>query len=83
MQTPYFLNHTTFAKLDEIKVIYLKNPAVKPKAYFWEFDSFCCLSLSFLLTLVPECMLFGVFNSAVIEMIHILISSCTDFQRMS
>lgn len=60
-----------------MEVIYLKNPTVKPKECFCEPDGICC-SVPF------ACLCLNahnsVFNSAIIEMMNILNSSCANLQ---
>lgn len=59
-----------------MEVIYLKNPTVKPKECFCEPDGFCCSVPFAYLRLNAHS---SVFNSAIIEMMHVLNSSCTNF----
>lgn len=60
-----------------MEVIYLKNPTVKPNECFCEPDDFCCSVPFACLCLNAHS---SVFNGAIIEMMHVLNSSCANFQ---
>lgn len=60
-----------------MEVIYLKNPTLKPKECFCEPDGFfCSVPFAYLCLNAHN----SVFNRAIIEIMYILNSSCTNFQ---